>query len=359
MDKHSVCIGCKRKAISLMVMKMTVFFLGLICFGGISLKAQQTDTSSLRETARVFRQQGDFPNAILVLNRALQQQPTNLEILKDLSFTYYLQRDYSKALETIKPLLERKDADVTCFQITGLIYKAIEERKECEKMYKLGIKRFPESGVLYNEYGEMLWAKEDIDAIKQWEKGIEVDPTYSSNYYNACKYYYFTFDKVWDLIYGEIFVNLESYSKRTPEIKNILSEGYKKLFSDVNLQKNQNTKNPFVQSYLAELNSQSALISQGITVESLTVLRSRFVVDWFSKYAAKYPFRLFDYQQQLLKEGMFDAYNQWIFGASQNLPAFQNWTASHSEEYNRFISFQKGRVFKLPSGQYYHALTSK
>ena len=65
--------------------------------------------------------------------------------------------------------------------------------------------------------------RQDYDAIKWWEKGIEVDPNYSSNYYNACKYYYFTYDKVWSLIYGEIFVNLESYSKRTPEIKNILA----------------------------------------------------------------------------------------------------------------------------------------
>lgn len=340
-------------------MKRKGFLLGLTWLTSLSLFAQQRDTNSLRDTARAFRQQGDFPNAIVVLNRVLQQDPRNLEILKDLAFTYYLQRDYSKGLETIKPLLDRKDADVDCFQITGLIYKAIEERKECEKMYKQGIKRFPESGVLYNEYGEMLWAKQDLDAIKQWEKGIEVDPNYSSNYYNASKYYYFTFDKVWDLIYGEIFVNLESYSKRTPEIKNILVEGYKKLFSDINLQKNQNTKNPFVLAYLMELNKQSTVITQGVTAETLTVLRSRFIVEWFVKNAIKFPFRLFDYQQQLLKEGMFDAYNQWIFGAAQNLPAFQNWTSTHADEYNRFINFQKGRILKLPAGQYYHALAIK
>jgi len=324
-----------------------------------SLFAQQQDSNSLRETARAYQQQGDFPNAIVVLNRALQQNPDNLEVLKDLAFTYYLQKDYSKGLETVKPLLERKDADIACYQITGLIYKAIEEKKECEKMYKQGIKRFPESGELYNEYGEMLWAKQDMDAIKQWEKGIEVDPNYSSNYYNACKFYYFTFEKVWNLLYGEIFVNLESYSKRTPEIKNILAESYKKLFSDVNLQKNQNTKNPFVLAYLTELNKQSSMVSQGITVESLGTLRSKFIVDWFTNNATKFPFRLFDYQQQLLKEGMFDAYNQWIFGAAQNLPAFQAWTSAHADEYNRFINFQKGRVLKIPTGQYYHALAIK
>lgn len=319
----------------------------------------QPGADSLRITARTYRQQGDFANSIVVLIRASQATPGNLEVLKDLAFTYYLQRNYSKGLETAKPLLERKDADVECYQIVGMVYKAIEERKECEKMYKLGIKRFPQSGVLYNEYGEMLFAKRDNESIRQWEKGIEVDPNYSSNYYNACKYYALTSDKVWNLIYGEVFVNLESYSRRTPEIKNLLAEGFKKLFSDPSIQKNQNLKNPFVTAYLAELSKEASAIGTGINAETLTGLRSRFVLDWFATYAGKYPYRLFEYHEQLLKEGMFDAYNQWIFGAAQNLQAFQSWTTAHADEYNRFISFQKGRIFKLPAGQYYHALISK
>ena len=303
--------------------------------------------------------QGDFSNAIVVLNRALRQSPNNLDMLKDLAFSYYLQKNYSMALETAKPLVDRKDADEQAFQILGMVYNALEERKECEKMYKQGLKRFPNSGTLYSEYGEMLWSKQNAEAIKLWEKGIEVDPNYSSNYFNACKFYYFTYDKVWSLIYGEIFVNLESYSKRTPEIKNILVEGYKKLFADPSLAKNQNTKNPFVLAYLTVLNDQSSAIAQGITAESLTALRSRFILEWFDKYGAKFPFRLFEYQRQLLKDGMFDAYNQWIFGAAQNLVSFQSWTSNHGDDYNRFISFQKGRVLKLPPAQYYHPLVTK
>ncbi|HEX4850177.1 MAG TPA: tetratricopeptide repeat protein, partial [Puia sp.] len=303
-----------------------------------SVLAQQ-DANSLHETAKTYMRSGDYSNAIVVLTRASQQDPRDLEIQKDLAFAYYLQKNYSKSLEIAKPLIERKDADEQCFQILGLSYKAIEERKECEKMYKQGIKKFPNSGVLYNEYGEMLWTKQDYDAIKLWEKGIEVDPNYSSNYYNACKYYYFTYDKVWSLVYGEIFVNLESYSKRTPEIKNILVEGYKKLFSDTK-NKSQNPKNNFVQAYLAVMSDQSSAVALGVTPESLTILRSRFILEWFEKYAGKLPFRLFEYHRQLMKEGMFDAYNQWLFGPAQNLTAYQNWTNAHSDEYNRFINFQ-------------------
>ncbi len=334
-------------------MKRVVFLSSLLIAIRLSSFAQQ-DASSLHETAKAYIRQGDYSNAIVVLNKALQQKSNDLEMLKDLAFAYYLQRNFSKALETAKPLTERRDADEQSYQILGLVYKAIEDRKECEKMYKQGIKRFPNSGVLYNEYGEMLWTKQDYEAIKLWEKGIEVDPNYSSNYYNACKYYYFTYDKVWSLIYGEIFINLESYSKRTPEIKDILIEGYKKLFADNKTPKGQNTKNAFAMAYLSVMNDQSAAIAQGVNPETLSVLRSKFILEWFDKDAGKFPFRLFDYHRQLLKDGLFDAYNQWAFGTAQNLTAFQNWTSAHADEYNRFISFQKNRVFKLTTGQYYN-----
>jgi tetratricopeptide (TPR) repeat protein len=339
--KHFICIiGCSIT----------------LCFSSF---AQQEDVNSLDETAKTYTRQGDYSNAIVVLTRALKLDPNHLSSLKDLAFTYYLQKNYSTAQETAKPLTERPDADVECYQILGLVYKALEERKECEKMYKQGIKRFPSSGVLYNEYGEMLWTKEDYSAIGQWEKGIEVDPNYSSNYYNASKYYFFTYDKVWSLVYGEIFINLESYSKRTPEIKNVLMEGYKKLFTDIKKsQKTKENKDPFAAAFLSVMNDQSVAVAMGITPESVTSLRSHFIQEWFDKFGTKFPYRLFEYHRQLLKEGMFDAYNRWIFGAGQD-PTSQSWINAHADEYNRFITFQKGRIFKLPSGQYYHGLAGK
>src|SRR5882724_4436523 len=320
-------------------MNRIIFFSCLLALASLSSSGQQPDGKTLQETAKTFARQGDYSNAILVLTRALQQEPKNLELQKDLAFDYYLNHDYAKGLDIARPLTERPDADVQCYQLTGLFYKAADEASACEKLYKAGIKRWPQSGVLYSEYGEVLWSKQDMSAIKQWEKGIEVDPNYSSNYYNASKYYYFTYDKIWSLLYGEIFVNLESYSKRTAEIKDLLMEGYKKLFTDADLLKNQNLKSPFVTAWFNVMAKLTPAIAQGVTTESLIVLRTQFILNWYEKYPVNFPFRLFEYQRQLLKEGMYDAYNQWIFGAAENLPAFQNWTSTHSDEYSRFTNF--------------------
>lgn len=336
-------------------MKKLFFSLFILVFT-FSATAQPEDPKTLHATARTFMQTGDFDNAIIVLTRALQHDKDNLELQKDLVMSYYLKRDYTKALEGVKSVIDRDDADVVTFQIAGNVYKALEEVKECDKLYKKGLKKFPRSGPLYSEYGELLWATKDFSAIKQWEKGIEVDPGFSGNYYNAALFYFYAKDKVWSLIYGEIFVNMESLSERGATMKEQLLQLYKeKLFADADLMKGEEkNKSEFAKAFLQGMNKQSSLAAKGISTEVLTMIRARFILDWYETNSSKFPFRLFDYQQQLLREGLFDAYNQWLFGSTENLAAYENWTKTHAVEYNNFNTFQRSRIFKMPYGQYYN-----
>ena len=299
--------------------------------------------------------QGDYANASLILVRALGLSPNNIEIAKDLAYDYYLQRENDKALAVIKPFLEKDNADDQTYQIAGTIYKALGQPKDAEKLYKKAIKTFPESGPLYNEYGELLWSNKDYNAIKLWEKGIELDPSYANNYYNASKYYFLTKDKIWSIIYGEIFINIESFTSRTAEIKNILLDGYKKLFAEPDLLSDTKGKNKFELAFLSTMNKQNSVVIKGINAETLTMIRTRFILDWNKDYADQFSFRLFDLQKELLEKGLFPAYNQWVFGASQNLAAYQNWiSGTNASEYIAFNKFQQDKLFKTPKGQYYH-----
>ena len=336
--------------------KFVLFFIAFLVFTQVGM-AQSTDTKTAIETARSFMNRGDNDNAILVLTRALQQDNKSLELQKNIALAYYLKKDYGKAMEQIKPMVDRADADVMTFQIAGNIYKAVEELKECEKMYKKGLKLFPSSGPLYSEYGELLWARKDYAAITQWEKGIETDPSYSGNYYNAALFYYYTKDKVWSIVYGEIFVNMESLTERSVAMKKLIYDAYKeKLFAEADLMKSEEkNSNAFSLAYLESMNKQSSLANSGINPEVLTMIRTRFILEWYAKYAEKYPVKLFDYHRQLLQSGMFDAYNQWLFGMVESLSAYDNWTKIHNDEYSAFNSFQKSRIFKIPAGQYYQS----
>ena len=334
-----------------------IFFAIIFCALAFNVFAQQDDVNTLHENAKAFMRQGDYANATLILTRAFQQDPQNLDIAKDLAMTYYLQKENEKALNTIKPFVDNNNADDQTYQLTATFYRALANDKEAEKIYKRAIKEYPKSGGLYNDYGEMLLYKHDPASIKQWEKGIEMDPSYGNNYYNACKYYYYTEfakSKVWCLLYGEIFINIESFTSRTAEIKDILLDGYKKFFADPDLLKNIKDKNAFEVAFLTCMNKQNDVVIRGINAETLTMIRTRFMLEWNKNYAEKFPLRLFELQENLLEQGLFPAYNQWIFGASQNLAAYQSWTSNHSTEMQRLKDFQSGRIFKIPPGQYYH-----
>ncbi len=112
-----------------------------------------------------------------------------------------------------------------------------------EKVYKKGTKLFPNMGTLYNDYGELLVEKKSGDPLSLWEKGIELDPNYSGNYYHASKSYAEKNNHILALLYAEQFINLESFTARTAEIKNLLLDQYKKIFTsdEASLTKKANT----------------------------------------------------------------------------------------------------------------------
>jgi hypothetical protein len=148
---------------------------------------------------------------------------------------------------------------------------------------------------------------------------------------------------------------MENLSERGAAMKQLLLQGYKeKLFSNADLTRGEEkNKSEFAKAFLDCMNKQSSLAGKGISIETLTMIRSRFILDWFTNYATRFPFKLFDYHQQLLKDGMFEAYNQWLFGPVENLAAYDNWTKTHAEQFASFDKFQRNRVFKMPLGQYY------
>ncbi len=304
--------------------------------------------------AREFSMQGDNENAILVLKKGLEQYPNNTDIRMDLAMVYYTARRNPQALEALRPMLESEKPDEIVYQIAALVYRSELQNKEAEKLYKAGLKNHPNSGLLYNDYGQFLESDQPGKGmgIKMWEKGIELSPTYAGNYYQASRYYAAINNTVWALLYGEIFVNLDSYSSRAVEVRNILFQYYKKAYA-FGLG-GLNEKNEFEKNVAENLMAQKSMTAAGIGPESLAAVRARFILDWYSKPVSdKFPFRLFERHQQMLREGLFDAYNQWLFGGAANLAAFQNWTKTHAEEYQAFNKFQRQQLFVMGTNQYY------
>ncbi|MEP6845739.1 MAG: tetratricopeptide repeat protein [Panacibacter sp.] len=318
--------------------------------------AQTPDADALHETGRSFMRQGDFPSALQAFDKALEIKPDDIDVLKDKAFVFYLQRDFAGTIELCKKITARQDADAQSFQILGLAYKAIADIKESDKMYKRALEKFPNSGALNCDYGEFLSSGGNpAEAVKFWEKGIENDPNYSGNYYFATKYYAQKGNIIWGLLYGEIFVNIESLSKRSEEIKTILYGGFKKLFEDVSILDNaKKSSSVFEKAVATNLGNLTSFGRFEVSPEMLTALRARFILNWYNNdETRKIPFRLFEYQRSLLREGYFDAYNQWLVGPITDTQKYQQWITKYGDEVNGFQQYQRNELFKMPAGQYY------
>ncbi len=326
------------------------------------------DNAELQQTANSFLRTGDYANAILVLNQAIQNAPDDIQLKKDLAFAYYLKGDYNRAYTVVSPLVDSKEADIHLYQIAGNIYQSKQDWKGAEKLYVRGLKKFPKSGELYNDYGDLLQNMKNFDgALRQWVKGIETDPNFPGNYYHAARSYLWTKEPIWAILYGETFVNLESYTTRTAEIREVIVECYKKLFDDpaifnsVPTETTDNKKSRkgsndsgFMDAFKSTIAKQVSVIATGIEPQSLIMLRTRFLLDWYSFYGVRYPYALFDFQRKLLKEGMFESYNQWLFGPVANQAEYKAWTSLHKTEYDAFSAWQRNHPLKLREDEFYN-----
>jgi len=298
---------------------------------------------------------GDLDKALSIIESARQSYPDNISLLKDEASINTWKKDYFKAIEAGKQLIASPDADEQCYQILGSAYRADSKYAEAERVYSEAVSKYPENSLLYAELGDALnQNKKAPQARDAWEKGIEVGPSISSNYYFLTKFYAEHANPLWSVLYGEMFINFESFSGRTSEIRTLVTDQYAALFATpAVLQNYVDNGRDFEKAVATTLQQFQDMVSGGVTPESLYALRGQFIVNWFNSDNAKnFPFKLFDRQQQLLKLGIFEAYNQWLF-ASYNPSSFSNWGHMHDGIIKEFSKFQKSSMFKVPKGEYY------
>lgn len=351
----------------------------LLCLRPIPGHAQDAPSqqAQLFSNAAHYIQAEDYNNAILVLNRLVQSEPNNSSYLQELSLAYYLNRNFDKAENILGKVFDLHADTIETYELAGDIQRAIQDPKNAQRWYEKGIRKFPNSGALYNDLGSLFYDQQKYsEALTYWTRGIDVDPADADNYYHAARTYYYSKDKVWTLLYGELFMNLEHSGNRAAEIRGMLLSAYKALFQDPstlgrliqqsNTGKLTRSDQGFRLAVLKTLENASSVVAQGITPETLVMLRTRFVLDWDHFYRLMYPYTLFDYQRYLLQQGVFPAYNRWIFGPASNPEAYRTWFNNHQDAYTSLMAvlnqhplnplpqqaYQPSRiVFQAESGQ--------
>ena len=330
----------------------------LLVFNAGTAIAQTPDWPS-PEAEQMYQQgmnslsRGNTQEAIAIFQKTLQVAPRTFVVRRSLAQAYQLGGENDNAIKVLEPIFSSQEADPECYRIAAQAWSGKNEFTKARKTLNDGIGAHSKSGMLYYELGLLYEQQNDYEkALKSWLDGIANDEEYHLNYFEAAMAYMRTDNAIWPIIYGEIFVNKEPNTQRGYQARILLLDAYKKLFFTPSKEVTGEKPFGYTPSNFEEAVKQTYMslffvVSDGISTENLTMLRSRFIISWKNNFAARYPFSLFNYQEQLMRDGNFDAYNQWLFGKVENPKEFDLWAASFSQDMNRMQQIRASAPLKM------------
>jgi len=343
--------------------KQILILLTVLFFQNINSQNNKEIALTKGREAIKLMDEGKLDESILLLNDAKKLDSERFDYPYELAYAYYLKKDYQGAIKILETITEHKDVKPQLFQLLGNSYDIIEKPEKAFEVYNSGLKKFPNSGLLYLEKGNVyLDRNQPEEALPFYEKGIEVDPKYPSNYYRATKLYCNSTEEIWGMIYGEIFMNLERNSKRTSEISKLLFDTYKseikftsETTSEVSFSKNTivnasgNTKEvklPFSLIYEPTLLI-SIINEKSIDLNSLNSIRTNFLLNYKKfNHNKTHQNVLFDYQNQILENENLEAYNYWLLSQG-DFENFDKWRNSNKGKWDKFVDWFMENPIKI------------
>jgi tetratricopeptide (TPR) repeat protein len=344
------------------MMKYTLFLLLSIGLGqAVSGQANKDSADARYKEAIALMESGKPAAAIPLLEEANKLNPDEWSYDYEIGYAKYMQQDYKAVIDMLKKLTKRKDINSRVYQLLGNAYDMSGKADKANDTYEKGLKVFPDAGNLYLERGVMeMGAKDYNKALGYFERGIQVNPMFASNYYWASRIFLGSDEEVWGMLYGEIFLNLERGSKRTDEISKQLYLTYKGeiqfrddtsvviSFSKNNVIDVKNIKLPFGVGVYEMTLMLSVAGEKMINMASLNRIRSHFVDNYNGA-----PLVLIDYEKKVKAAGFLEEYNYWIL-AEGNDKEFEDWRGDHGKEWEEFIQwFKKNPLVITPENAFY------
>ena len=310
-----------------------------------------------------------FEESINILKECQKLDSENFDYPYEIAYAHYLKKDYNASIKILEKLENYKNVNYQLYQLWGNAYDLLNKPQKAIEIYDLGIKKFPNKGALYLEKGVVLeYGKDFNKAIESYQKGISIEPEYSSNYYRISKLFLNSKNIVPGLIYGEIFLNLERTTKRSIEMSELLYKSYKNAITFesntvqkvdfcelvIDLQKYENEKKlPFCMIFGKDFIVALTNINE-FNLENLANVREQFLKSYFEKDYKQYPNFLFNYLKKIDDQNLFNAYNHYIFqmGATKE---FEIWKNSHEDEFIKFVEWytKKDNIINPTKTDYY------
>lgn len=346
----------------------------LLC-GTLSFLPAQSDDTQDRANAMARKgvqlmDAGQLDSALVYLERAQALFPDNAFYAYEIGLTHYMKTDYATAEKSFKHLLKQSEPKALYYQMLGNTYDLMGKRSKAIKTYQKGLEVFPDAGQLYLELGVVAMTEKDFNlAAVYWEKGISVEAEYPSNYYWATKLFAATDEKVWALLYGELFLNLEFDTPRSEEIARLLFDVYQQIYESTSdtsgtfhLTQRGFTISldqldlkeieagpgnfrllPFEGEFATKFAVTSVIYARNkeLNLAKLDEIRRLFLQAWFEgdpSSASRYPNALLNYQKIMLDRGDFTFYTYYLFRAAHEAE-FEAHYSMNRAEFKAFLDW--------------------
>jgi tetratricopeptide (TPR) repeat protein len=333
---------------------VTVFLMLTFCKVGSAQEFSSPEIEQMYQQATTTLSKGNYNEALAILQRIDLMEPKNTFVKRSLAQAYQLSGAYQSSLNVHNELIQLNIADAESFRVATQAYIGLKEDKKAQKVLQDAINQFPEKGGLYYDLGNTYKSQKNYEiALKYWVEGIKNDPNFHLNYYEAAIAYVQSEEPLWAIIYAEIFINKEWQTKRSEDIRILLLDAYQKFyFTPLKQSKIQKTNlqsevKSFEEAVHNTLSSLFFVVNDGINTENLIMLRTRFIIDWYNKYNSTYPFSLFQQHDSYLRNGNFEAYNQWLFGKTENPTQYESWANSFDKKIKSFQQYKTQHPLKL------------
>ncbi|HET6996607.1 MAG TPA: hypothetical protein VFI06_16545 [Chitinophagaceae bacterium] len=352
---------------------LPVIFLLVSIASSAQSSNKKEEAFQLAKQAVKIMDEGDSDQAILLLDSAKKLDPTNYVYDYETGFAYQLKKDYKNAIRFFEASTKYETTDAQCYQMLGNAHDEDGDKDKAIAAYAAGLEKFPNSGRLYMEWGiiEANGGNRE-EALNKWEKGVKAEPGYPSNYFRLANLFSETDHRIWSIFYGEMFMNIERNSKRTPEMSRLLFDMYKQsitIISDtsvrvdftdskISLDAGKKFKMPFRMMYGMDflvgvgLNSVEKK-NKEVTLEYIVNARSAFIDWWFKQKRHKdYPNILLSFQKELRDKGYLEAYSYWLLMKGDE-DAFQKWYDANTDKFKEFADWFNNNPLKVDNKNYF------
>jgi tetratricopeptide (TPR) repeat protein len=341
-----------------------LFAILIFLCGSIGLLHAQIMAGATHDGQRTYEQAiaafkvKSYASAINLMKICIGYEPQNSVFHRELARAYMLNGEKGLAAFMIDKTLLLETADEMCYIQGCDIYMQMSQFEKARKVINSGIEKFPNSGWLYEHKGNLYYIFEkDDDALDIWEKGIQTDPLHAANYYFAAKQEILVNENLLkSCLLAETFLLMEPLGSRADEMKRLMYDAYTVLYGkmyDPSFNAKKATTDKFQNNLYRLYNANKYILLGGINDNNIIMLRMRFLIDYQAHCKQQYPYELFDFTQNLIAEGHFEAYNHWIFGAFVSEERNTRWSIENASALQYFIDYIAEHKLVPKHGQYY------